>query len=140
MGCDIHAAVEVRGWGDKDWTFVAEPPTPRNYAFFGALAGVRYPSPVPLADGRGLPANTSDEARERCNGDHSDSWCTLKELVDAKASMRVHMDTTYPRFDSEGDVLDQWIALGQMMDTAHAYYGGDENDGSRTRFVFNFDS
>ena len=140
MGCDIHAAVEVRGFYGDGWEFVAEPPTPRNYAFFGALAGVRTVPEEPLAAGRGLPADLSDEARERCRGDHSPSWCTLKELREGRSRMERHMRETYPGFDLKGGVLDQWIELGEMMDTAHAYYSGDEGDGSRTRFSFNFDS
>ena len=140
MGCDIHAAIEVRGFADEPWTFVAEPPTYRNYAFFGALAGVRHAAENPLAAGRGIPKDISPDAAKRCNGDHSASWCTLQELRAGSEAMRRHMTEVYPTFIGKGGMLDQWLDVGDIMDAAHAYYGGDENDGSRTRFVFNFDS
>lgn len=138
MGCDIHAAVEVRGWYEDNWAFVAEPPTPRNYAFFGALAGVRRESRHPLAEGRGLPSDISEDAAKRCRGDHSDSWCTLKELRENRDEMAAEMRGM--GYDPDAGVLDQWIELGTMMDAAHAYYEDWKPDGSQTRFVFNFDS
>ncbi len=137
MGCDIHAAIEVRGFADEAWTFVAEPPTYRNYAFFGALAGVRHAAENPLAAGRVIPKDISPDAARRCNGDHGGSWCTLKELVEARDDMASGMRGE--GYDPDDGILDQWIELGQMMDTAHAYYEGIA-DGSHTRFVFNFDS
>lgn len=141
MGCDIHAALEVNwGYGKERWEAVAKLPDERNYSFFGALNGVRRPmaNPLPFWN-RGLPDNMSKGAAKWVNGDHSGTWCTLKELRENADAIRKHIDDEYPGFDNTGGILDQWLAIGEVMDNAHAWYDG-ESDGTLTRFVFNFDS
>lgn len=128
MGTDIHFRVESREDANSPWRVVkpghqpnpfdyegADPtiedwPTPRNYAFFACVAGVRngtgfagvytHEPITPLSEPRGLPADMAstqdaDEALsgqdgddyERADreglawlGDHSFTWATLAEL------------------------------------------------------------
>lgn len=113
MGCDIHAAIEVRKkgkwvaelfpnrWAGEDWgegkgpepTLSASLDFNRNYDAFAILANVRNGSGFagvdtgdgfePISDQRGLPEDISEAAREQgCTGDHSDTYVTLKELLD----------------------------------------------------------
>lgn len=107
MGCDIHAAIEVND--GSDWkpvklpnryfgTWKDEPMETcrlgfdRNYDAFSILANVRNGSGfagvktgegfVPMSDGRGLPNDISEEAREHaCTGDHSDTYVTLNDVL-----------------------------------------------------------
>lgn len=109
MGCDIHEYVEhkVNGvWklvpaskgpldyfdnfikdGDKDkgkhnWNL------PRNYSFFGLMAGVRSETFNPLQPRRGIPDDISAGVAKQWkdwDGDgHSPSYYTLTELLDFK--------------------------------------------------------
>jgi len=108
MGCDIHAALEIRI--DGRWQAVMRPNKwwspeskdepketagldfDRNYSAFAILANVRNgvgfagvdtgDGFVPISDPRGLPDDISPEARDTgCTGDHSDSWVTLAEVL-----------------------------------------------------------
>jgi hypothetical protein len=113
MGCDIHAAIEVKRNGK--WEAIKFPnpyagetwgedgkPEPaetchlnfgRNYDAFAILANVRNGVGFagvdmgegfePLSDGRGLPEDISEDALEQgCDGEHSATWVSLKELLD----------------------------------------------------------
>lgn len=141
MGCDIHAAVECSSYfGGQKWEGVARLPAERNYAFFGAMNGVRRPTSEPLEFwNRGLPAGMSSIAKKWVNGDHSETWCTLKELRENSDKIREHIRSEYPHLSGMESCLDDWLRIGEMMDRAHAWYEGD-SDGTLTRFVFNFDS
>ena len=59
----------------------------RNYHLFGVLADVRFDCPKPIAAGRGLPDNLSEEVKNEYKswgGDaHSCTWASLTELVNA---------------------------------------------------------
>jgi hypothetical protein len=91
MGADISMFAEVRG-EDKQWRPVdvetglpelKEIEIDRNYALFGALAGVRRPQGcVTIPTPRGLPVNASWQVREEAGFDgHSYSYLYLRELI-----------------------------------------------------------
>lgn len=95
MGCDIHMVVELYDWvpdgkGDEvqAWSMVIAEPAAygdRNYALFGALAGVRNHDVPKIADKRGVPEDASPETKkwsQRYGADgHSHSWVTLAEVL-----------------------------------------------------------
>lgn len=66
MGTDIHCFIEYSLDGNRGpfFTAFAEVFVPRDYALFGALAGVRGES-VPLYPPRGFPPDASASAKER---------------------------------------------------------------------------
>lgn len=105
MGCDIHAFVEAKRFGD--WRHVYRPekeagswidnyyfPTDRDYDWFAVLANVRNgygfagcdtgDGFIPIADPKGLPEDVSvmvkAESDKWDSDGHSHSWITLKEL------------------------------------------------------------
>lgn len=107
MGTDIHAAVEYQtqsgvwvalrhpnkyyGRWEGETPLTAQLDLDRDYPLFAILANVRNgqgfagcltndPFEVITAD-RGLPQDISTEARAACNGDHSDTWVGLDELL-----------------------------------------------------------
>lgn len=92
MGTDIHGLVECR-WDrrldedDRRWNAAIDLDHlyhGRSYAAFGALFGIRDTASFrPLAPGRGLPSDASEEARSGYEGwgaAHSASWITWAEL------------------------------------------------------------
>ncbi len=91
MGCDLHAVVYAKTYGDSSepepvMTFSE----PRWYGLFGAMAGVRSDVP-PVAEPRGLPAYARLEGDgdsiylngDVWIGDHSYSWLTVDEFAEA---------------------------------------------------------
>ena len=67
MGVDIHGWVEVRDRSTERWHGIVfiDHLVSRTYDAFGCLFGVRNDAHFrPLAQGRGLPADVSDEARQ----------------------------------------------------------------------------
>ena len=142
MGCDIHPVIEVRGtkWpGDKTWEAVAIPDRGRNYAFFGALAGVRYePSNGPVAEPRGYPDPEAEENRfcdwnpkreslhNFLSREHTPSWLTLEEMENYDAQWLEKMGS-----------MGQWNRwLRTMRFYANLYEVSDRD----VRVVFDFDS
>jgi hypothetical protein len=128
MGCDIHVMFqEKRG---ESW----EPISPityfgRDYASFGALAGIRDSSVYQMYTQRGLPENllfphVRGEEINTYIGDHSFSWLTLKELKKIRKKV-AKTDKDYQFYTLE-DIIDQ---LGQRA--------GAED---KLRIVFGFDS
>lgn len=101
MGCDIHLRVERRlpdGTWERvegaipQWTkdengnpvWPNPDPCSRNYLLFGFLADVRHRSGVePQFAGRGIPPDTTYDRSSWELGDHSFTYATLKELLDA---------------------------------------------------------
>ena len=100
MGCDIHAAIEVQKNGAWEavkfhnrWhgKWEGEPKKTarldfgRNYCAFAILADVRnYDGErrlVPIASPRGLPDNISSKGKSACDGDHSETYLTIKDFV-----------------------------------------------------------
>lgn len=105
MGCDIHEYIEQKI--DGVWQRVPESKgpldymakygeqynrsqwsIPRNYMFFGMLAGVRNESIAPILLARGIPEDASQgvvDDWDRWSGDgHTPSYYTLAELLDAQ--------------------------------------------------------
>lgn len=93
MGCDIHVTVQKRvngAWVDgQDWTNESGWPRPaggelfgdRNYALFAILANVRGEVENPLAAGRGLPSEISQQMAEFHEGNHSATHFTVAEVM-----------------------------------------------------------
>lgn len=101
MGADIHSYVEIKQvddswalvtepvfdnrWGDSmpqigAWT--SEPFTWRNYRVFGFLAGVRDHEVPTIADGRGIPADSSGPQYPFEDDYHSQTWVLASELLE----------------------------------------------------------
>jgi len=126
MGADIHGVWQYK-IGDH-WFTQGEIPDDRNYALFGALAGVRnYQNITPIAEPRGLPFNfpVKDEYFESYRGkiwmgDHSYSWLTLDEMLSWDG---------WSQLDGAETIWLKWL------DYAKAASGGYES-----RIVFGFDS
>lgn len=95
MGTDIHGRLQRR-YNPEGAYFDAGPiEDGRSYAVFAMLAGVRngygfagvktHEPLVPISEPRGLPADNpkyEGEDAEWMWGDHSESWVTLRELLD----------------------------------------------------------
>lgn len=89
MGCDITLHVEVKIGGH--WHNYNMPDTPRNYALYCRMAGVR-PMPdrdgeiEPIAPVRGLPNDVSEVVRHHHDDDkesvgiHDTSWLSSAEI------------------------------------------------------------
>lgn len=90
MGCDIHNWFEYKNKNGK-WNLIEESEEDlfylyRNYALFGALAGVRV-NYKPIVWPRGLPKDLSsyikDQEKRWGIDAHTKSWLSLRELSDA---------------------------------------------------------
>ena len=149
MGCDIHVCIEKRV--DGVWQFVGSDAWDNNpdrehwdiwrdYDLFAILGGVRNGFGVagirtgsgftPIAIGRGLPADR--DPRTEPLGDHSDSWVTLRELIDFDWSQTtLHAGAETPKTYRE--CVRYW--LDDYIPKLHAV--GEPDD---VRLVFNFDS
>lgn len=126
MGTDIHCVVEYREPGRPEWErFARLEREPRNYKFFGELAGV-WGDADGIARGRGIPDDRSrwwrwdsgNSCLEGFFGDHSFSWCNAEEL--AAAAQRAGGDVYY-------------LAVANSMRTL-------EGAGCEVRMIFGFDS
>lgn len=106
MGCDIHAAIEYKEgsewkailmpnkyfakWGDEK-ELTASVDIGRNYDVFAILGNVRNGSGfagtdtgegfVPMSDGRGVPTDISEAAKEALSNEHSATWVTLTDIM-----------------------------------------------------------
>ena len=108
MGCDIHPAIEFRQSAEMPWkTLLNKNPyfgkygdekemtaslhIDRDYDLFAVLGNVRNGSGFAgcdtgdgfdsISDGRGVPDDISDEAREALSDEHSATWFTLAEIL-----------------------------------------------------------
>jgi hypothetical protein len=88
VGTDIEGGVEIRPGGcGTPWmlTTLSLDELPRHYDAFGLLFGVRdYAGFVPVAPGRGMPADASVELRQLSCGsssEHDHTWITWTELA-----------------------------------------------------------
>lgn len=88
MGTDINGWIEARTRAGARWAGVARlsPILDRDYDVFGSLFGVQnFAGFSPIAEGRGMPVDASDEARAEYLGwgdeDHDASWIAATELA-----------------------------------------------------------
>jgi len=103
MGTDIHPCVEVKingKWQPRSRCTLC---CDREYETFAKLAGVRngkgfggvdmFEPLKPIAEGRGLPADTSifDHDGDCWLGDHDVTWVTLAELLSIDLAEPVKM-------------------------------------------------
>ena len=134
VGCDIHAAIEVREYNEW-WTFVAQPSVRRNYELFSLLAGVRGEH-EPWIPPRGLPdrRTISYDAWHEGNGnygegvvdgDHSASWFTLEE------AQRFRLP------ECNDSTRTQWNMWLHTMNFFAKLYNVSAD---RVRVIFNFDN
>lgn len=122
----------------------------RSYNIFAFLAGVRnYGAITPIAAPRGLPADVSEEARERlCAGVYYESWLTIAEL-DGFDYDQIIEDRRTDGIDEHGGrsgSLTCDAGQGERMTLRH-YLGDDffaeiafAKDQGADRIVFAFDS
>ncbi len=98
MSCNIHTFVEgfcketgvgtfKRNRLNTHRSLMFAPFSAQNYSVYSFLAGVRSDGSVPsLVPPRGLPIGLSEEVEEEFSlfgkGSHSQSWVTVKELLD----------------------------------------------------------
>lgn len=104
MGCDIHAYSERRT--PDGYELVSAVFDWRSYGAFAFLAGVRNYSAVPaISSPRGLPADVSQEVRERFDDwgtdAHTPSWLSVSELAAWNYSGEVE-DRRYTRQEAPG--------------------------------------
>jgi len=141
MGCDIHTNTEVK----KDWIWENvnfEPFGWRNYNMFSLLAGVRnYGIIKPMAEPRGLPDDVSIEVyekhREESGDAHSESYLTLRELVEYDYS-KPHIDE-YDELITEDDIYTplNFLSDSYFKDIEELKQYGDLDN---IRVVFWFDN
>ena len=135
MGVDIHGSVEFRDAAldeGRDWRYWhavinAGIVLDRSYAMFGSLFGIRNPTDfVPVAAGRGLPDDVSEEVKGNAEGEghHSYTWITWEELqsVDWDATGLIYATDRISRRDALGDSGGLLLAL--MKPLAERY--GDQ--------------
>jgi hypothetical protein len=102
----------------------------RNYELFAILAGVRNRFDIePISLPRGLPDDLSDEARALDNydgddgdvylGDHSQSWLTVKEILDYDSEQAV----TISGYVSPEE-FDKWRTNGRPSSYCQGVGGG----------------
>lgn len=129
MGCDIHAYLEAKPKGNKDYTLSEEQDLARDYGIFGFLAHVRCNVPEPY-EPKGLPNGMADFTKreyEIWEGDaHSMSYLYLDELRDAFQRHSKH-------FKERDKLGDDYLSLIPKME----HY---EADGYDCRLVFWFDN
>lgn len=96
MGTDIHGWLQRQRYTGEEWENICAVPGDRNYLLFAALAdvrngygfaGVRTFDPIqPICKPRGLPDDikaTYEASDDNFTyGEHSQTWFTLKELLD----------------------------------------------------------
>ena len=83
MGCDIHAAAQLKNPDTESWFTLGNVELCRDYALFAILAGVRNGKGVkPIDEPRGLPEGFGSEYDDEHTdlGDHSRSYVDLQEI------------------------------------------------------------
>lgn len=117
MGCDIHAAIEFRRNGH--WEAIPLDLN-RDYDMFAILANVRNGEGFAgcktasgfrsISDGRGLPEDISETAREAAWGDHSDTWVMLDEILQYDWTEKVtHYGVVNSIEFEEWDRMKRWV-------------------------------
>jgi len=150
MGCDIHCYIEVNvepfeEAGYKQWNLFVDPRKPifdgRSYSIFGFLANVRNYSQSPvISQPKGLPRDLSFDVigiREYTGLDgHSDSFLTLKELLDYDYDQVIWNR----RIEGEGTYESLREFLGQWYFDQLDYLKTLDDDPENVRIVFWFDN
>lgn len=109
MGCDVHMYVEIKT--EHGWELYCACDAPRNYWFFGILAGVRsYEEPI--VDPKGFPEDASyivRKAFESMGPDaHTPSWFDISE-IDTLGKWCFTQGERAWMFTLESDYLHCWI-------------------------------
>lgn len=146
MGCDIHTHIEIRYKGK--WEHYACPSIDRNYALFGAMAGVRGGGPA-IVEPKGVPKDMSIITRlswERWGTDaHTASWFNEEEIDQLSAWLRKQAqksDKLYLTCDLEFGILKGTYMFGNSL-TAFKHYDGYEylpEGCDAVRLIFWFDN
>ena len=141
MGCDIHPLMFVNRGDSKlqSWQFVAVPPSNRNYAFFGALAGVRDEHVPVVKEPAGFPRWFKDREFDvfrhsewpmpGVSMEHTPSWVSLADMHKHLAKLDGVVGT---------DTLGAWHQWIELMEYYRDAYGITHNEG--VVIVFDFDS
>lgn len=133
MGCDIHWTIEVKH-NDK-WIGILNDcglkckAADRWYPFFGELAGVRMESDTAYPR-KGLPDDVSDLTIWDASSsawDHSGSWLTIDEFVDAYNRAVIKYQHENPE--------DKPLTKEELFE--YSYWPCYEEE---TRIVFSFDN
>lgn len=138
MGCDIHAAIEHRdnvgewhaytipnkNYGKYEWDkgmTTARVDINRDYDTFSILANVRnYEGGfVFISDERGLPEDISSEAAAACDGDHSDTWVSLTEILEFDWTRIIVKDGVV-----NAKQFEEWDRLKEWEAGPRSYCGG----------------
>lgn len=128
MGCDIHAVFQKKtpeGWEDVDSVW----PQDRHYALFGWLAGVRG-SVTPISEPRGFPEGFSfdleaQDHNQEWMGDHSYSWLSAKEILEAPSQVFVRGGEEFHTEDAFGYFLDEVQRLQNLHGEVRLVFGFD---------------
>ena len=157
MGCDIHPLLFVKNHLlSDDWRFKAVPPRDRHYAFFGALAGVRYADVPAASPPRGFPEwfmkpdyAVFRDGREidswwlapHVSMEHTPSWLSLADMKAHRAVLAEWQPPSALEFTPEDitellNSWDEWITLMEFYQKAAWQKPGDDD----VVIVFDFDS
>jgi hypothetical protein len=136
LGTDIYGWVEVmneRSDGNRQWFGVVRIRwlVDRNYGMFGNLFGkVNYGEFLPIAEGRGLPADASDEVSyDAASYNPVDpSWLLWSEIMAINWEEEGQSDTLGgDRFGRqvrrEDTITDGWSTLWDVMEVLADRYG-----------------
>jgi hypothetical protein len=85
MGCDIHIRIDQKvTWATGEyWIFARVESAPRNYALFGAMAGVRNREIGAVVEPRGNVSVPFDDDEYNGPDYHTHSWLTADEFQQA---------------------------------------------------------
>ena len=131
MGCDVHPIIQYKEFEAPEyWKTAGVPDDNRNYALFGALAGVRNHDVTPLCQPRGLPPDLSEDDIKKLydgyllSGGHTPTWFTLAE---AEAYNTKDLDYGLEQWN-------RWLEYGRFI-AKHF-----DKMPEQVRFVMDFDS
>jgi hypothetical protein len=101
----------------------------RNYDAFAILANVRNGHGfagiktgdcfTPLSDGRGLPHDITEAGKHACSGEHSETWISLKELLDYDWTEQIKHQGYV-----DVEVFEKWDRVKQWTPRPSEYCGG----------------
>ena len=135
MGCDIHAYIEYKHWGDKWWPF-ANLDIDRDYQLFGLMAGVRRSDIDPVAQPRGVPSDASWKVNDENELFVSDdpSGGREKPYVSKADAARWLNQGISQQGHSESYITDpdwhthSWLTIPELRQVIKRYEDGCEQD------------